>query len=97
MTPSAYDWTMSSSTFPPIVGSEVSEKNGSESMEDTDSASCKLYSFITSTLIIGVLCGLGLVGNTVSFFVFAKDSIKTSTLFLFQVTSVHFYSSIALL
>lgn len=92
MTPSVIDWALSSSAFPPMVEAEASDYiNGSESMEeDTDSEACKLYSFITSTLIIGVLCGLGLVGNTVSFFVFVKDSIKTSTLFLFQVIPVHF-------
>lgn len=49
---------------------------------------CKLYSFVVYTLILGLFCVLGLIGNSVTFYVFLKDKLKTSTSFLFQGISV---------
>jgi len=46
---------------------------------------CLLYSFVTCTVIIGLLAVCGSVGNVISFAVFYRDKIKTSTTFLFQV------------
>lgn len=83
---SVLDW-MSFSTVPPTERSEVRDNDSEVAASDLCDPGCLLYSFVTSTLIIGMLCALGLVGNTVSFVVFAKDSVKTSTLFLFQVSS----------
>jgi len=55
---------------------------------ETVSAACTLYSFVVGTVIIGLLAVLGSVGNVVSFVVFYRDKIKTSTTFLFQVVSL---------
>ena len=49
--------------------------------------SCVFYSFVTSTVIIGLLAVFGSIGNVVSFAVFYRDKIKTSTTYLFQVTT----------
>jgi len=46
---------------------------------------CVLYTFIVSTVFIGLLAVFGSIGNVVSFVVFYRDKIKTSTTFLFQV------------
>ena len=49
---------------------------------------CTLYSFVVNTVIIGLLCIFGLVGNLMAYAVFWKDNIKTSTTFLFQGLSL---------
>jgi len=46
---------------------------------------CVLYAFVVSTVYIGLLAVFGSIGNVVSFVVFYRDKIKTSTTFLFQV------------
>ena len=46
---------------------------------------CVLYTFVISTVIIGLLAVFGSIGNIISFIVFYRDKIKTSTTFLFQV------------
>jgi len=48
---------------------------------------CVVYSFVTCTVIIGLLAVFGTIGNITSFAVFYRDKIKTSTTFLFQVIS----------
>ena len=48
---------------------------------------CVLYSFVTCTVMIGLLAVFGSIGNIISFIVFCRDKIKTSTTFLFQVAS----------
>ena len=45
---------------------------------------CLLYSFVVYTIVVGMLCILGTVGNLTAFIVFWKDNVKTSTSFLFQ-------------
>jgi len=55
---------------------------------EPDTPGCVLYSFVVCTVIIGLLTLLGSVGNIISFVVFHRDKIKTSTTFLFQVASV---------
>ena len=52
--------------------------------EEVTTKGCLLYGFILCTLVIGLLCILGAVGNITAFFVFWKDNIKTSSSFLFQ-------------
>ena len=49
-----------------------------------DTPACKLYAFIVCTIIIGLLCIFGAIGNITAFAVFWKDNIKTSSSFLFQ-------------
>ncbi len=49
---------------------------------------CLLYSFIIYTIVVGLLCILGLLGNIMAFVVFWQDKIKTSTSFLFQGLSM---------
>src|SRR6218665_1965562 len=49
---------------------------------------CRLYSFIIYTIIGGLLCLFGFFGNTFTFFVFLRDSKKTSATFLFQALSI---------
>ena len=63
----------------------VTSSNDSASV---DTAGCKLYRFIVESVVIGLLCVLGVTGNTMSFIVFRKDTLKTSTTFLFQGLSI---------
>ena len=49
---------------------------------------CLLYSFVVYTILLGLLCIVGLIGNLTSFAVFWMDKIKTSTSFLFQGLSM---------
>ena len=46
--------------------------------------SCSFYRFIIDTIVAGIIIGVGIVGNSLAFVVFWKDSIKTSASFLFQ-------------
>ena len=50
--------------------------------------SCKLYSFIINTVFVGTLVVVGVIGNIFAFVVFWKESIKSSTLLLFQCLSL---------
>ena len=50
--------------------------------------SCELYSFIINTVFVGTLVVFGVIGNIFAFVVFWKESIKSSTLFLFQCLSL---------
>ena len=50
--------------------------------------SCLLYSFIIYTVFVGTLVVVGVIGNIFAFVVFWKESIKSSTLFLFQCLSL---------
>ena len=49
---------------------------------------CLLYDFIIYTVIVGALVVVGIIGNSLAFVVFWKDTIKTSTSFLFQALSL---------
>ena len=51
-----------------------------------DEAGCRLYSFIISSLLIGCLIAFGIVGNCTAFLIFQRDTLKTSTSFLFQAS-----------
>ena len=54
--------------------------------DDVDSSlvnSCRLYSFIVHTLIMGTLVVVGIIGNSLTFVVFWKGNFKSSTSFLF--------------
>ena len=53
-------------------------------LEEDMTQGCLLYWFILCTVVIGLLCILGSIGNITAFFVFWKDNIKTSSSFLFQ-------------
>ncbi len=70
----------------------LSTQIGNLSVEIVDNGDnqngCMLYNFIINTLIIGLLCVFGLIGNLVAYTVFWKDNIKTSTTFLFQGLSL---------
>jgi len=59
---------------------------GAEPHNDGEEAGCRLYSFIISSLLIGCLIAFGLVGNCTAFLVFQRDTLKTSTSFLFQAS-----------
>lgn len=88
----ASDWLSSPAPAPSVSQPSEDSENDSQVVEnDMCYPGCQLYLFVTSTLIIGMLCALGLVGNTASFVVFVRDSIKTSTLFLFQVLSPMYF------
>ena len=50
--------------------------------------SCRLYSFITYTLIMGTLIVVGVIGNSLTFVVFWKGNFKSSTSFLFLSLSL---------
>ena len=50
--------------------------------------SCRLYSFIVYTLIMGTLVVVGFIGNSLTFVVFWKGNFKSSTSFLFLSLSL---------
>jgi len=54
------------------------------SASDQMTAGCELYKFIVD-MVNGLVCVLGFIGNLIAFVVFHKDTMKTSTSFLFQV------------
>lgn len=57
--------------------------------EDTpDTPDCKTYKFVINVVVIGIVCIIGLLGNIVAFIVFCKDTVKTSSSFLFQALSL---------
>ena len=56
-----------------------------------DTPGCRLYSFVISSLLIGFLIVFGFVGNCTAFLVFQRDTLKTSTSFLFQASRRLFY------
>jgi len=60
---------------------------GLTSMSYGQTAGCLLYTFVVDS-VNGLVCVLGFVGNLIAFAVFYKDTMKTSTSFLFQVTQV---------
>jgi len=57
-----------------------------EAVMPPDEPGCRLYSFIISSLFIGCLIAFGFVGNCTAFLVFQRDTLKTSTSFLFQAS-----------
>jgi len=59
----------------------------------TDDAGCRLYSLVISSGLIGCLIVFGLVGNSTAFLVFQRDTLKTSTSFLFQASCTHHTTS----
>ena len=63
--------------------------NMSDAMVDYQlERSCELYSFIIYTVFVGTLVVVGVIGNSLAFVVFWKESIKSSALFLFQCLSL---------
>jgi len=58
---------------------------------DVDETGCQLYSFVISSLLIGFLIVFGLVGNSTAFLIFQRDTLKTSTSFLFQVSCLYYF------
>src|SRR5260221_6824227 len=53
-----------------------------------DTWTCKFYTFIVYSVLAGLLCVLGVIGNLATFIVFLRDTMKTSTSFLFQGLSL---------
>jgi len=64
------------------VSDDVTSGLASES--DQTTAACLLYKFVVDSGN-GLVCVLGFIGNIIAFIVFHRDSMKTSTSFLFQV------------
>ena len=63
--------------------------NMSDAMVDYQlERSCELYSFIIYTVFVGTLVVVGVIGNSLAFVVFWKESIKSSALVLFQCLSL---------
>ena len=56
--------------------------------DDAPTYRCELYSFVVYTIIIGVMCILGAIGNIISFLVFHYDKLKTSFSFLLQALAI---------
>jgi len=52
----------------------------------SETAGCSLYKFVVDSTN-GLVCVLGFIGNLIAFVVFHKDTMKTSTSFLFQVAT----------
>ena len=66
-------------------------RTGNMSDDDIDGplqSGCHFYRFIIYTVIVGALVVVGIIGNSLAFVVFWKDTIKTSTSFLFQALSL---------
>jgi len=63
---------------------DVSDDVATSSMTDPETPGCLLYKFVVDC-VNGLVCVLGFVGNLIAFAVFYKDTMKTSTSFLFQV------------
>ena len=78
-----------SSLFDVIVGGgggdDVIDDVTAAAPSDRMIAGCLLYKFVVD-MANGLVCVLGFVGNLVAFVVFHKDTMKTSTSFLFQVS-----------
>ena len=68
------------------VSGGVTNHSGAGLVVATDqmTSGCLLYKFVVDC-INGLVCVLGLIGNLIAFVVFYKDTMKTSTSFLFQV------------
>ena len=80
------DSAMDSTTSAADEGPNTTITNGELSCpRESGTPGCVLYSFVISTVIIGLLAVFGSIGNVISFAVFYRDKIKTSTTFLFQV------------
>jgi len=58
---------------------------GSKDLDDDETPGCRLYKFVVLTNVGGLIIIFGFVGNLIAFLVFQRDSMKTSTSFLFQV------------
>ena len=72
-----------------MTGHANSSWNLSDAMVDYQlERSCELYSFIIYTVFVGTLVVVGVIGNSLAFVVFWKESIKSSALFLFQCLSL---------
>jgi len=69
-----------------VTGAEVTSGVGPSLDWDQMTAGCSLYKFVVDC-VNGLVCVLGFIGNLIAFAVFHKDSMKTSTSFLFQVVS----------
>lgn len=79
-------WKEVSTTNLPDLTTTFGEYETCPSEEgDPEPPGCVLYSFVIYTVIVGLLGVFGTIGNLISFIVFLKDKIKTSTSFLFQV------------
>ena len=49
---------------------------------------CQLYMFITDTVVVGMICLVGIIGNSFTFAIFWKDKFNTTTSFLFICLSL---------
>lgn len=49
---------------------------------------CGIYSWLVHGLFMGIVCLLGIIGNSISFAVFWRDPVKSSTHFLLQALAV---------
>ncbi|ELU11419.1 hypothetical protein CAPTEDRAFT_193821 [Capitella teleta] len=55
---------------------------GGVMLVETMNDDCKLFQLIVSLVVIGAMCGLGLVGNVLSMITLQKDNVHTVTTFL---------------
>ena len=82
-------------TFSHAYRRDVNDRNDGDWLTTTtttepvpavNEAGCRLYSFIISSVLIGILIVFGLIGNCTAFLIFQRDTLKTSTSFLFQAS-----------
>ena len=64
------------------------EAKNNATMVQNDGDVCRTYNFLMHCVVIGLLAIFGTAGNLVSFIVFTKDNVKTSTSFLLQALAV---------
>ena len=70
------------------LADNMTQDNSTDSDNDAMMQKCILYAFFMNTVCVGSVCIAGLIGNIITFIVFWKDTMKTSTSFLFQGLSV---------
>ena len=73
------------------VVTDVISVSSSTEGDDEETHGCRLYKFIVLTNVGGLVCIFGFIGNLIAFVVFQKDSMKTSTSFLFQAGQNFFF------
>ena len=53
-----------------------------------EDSTCQLYMFIMDTLVVGMICLVGIIGNSFTFAIFWKGKFNTTTAFLFMCQSL---------
>ena len=72
----------------PAANNNDSIETSNQSERFSISSSCSLFDFAVYTVVMGTLCALGVIGNTVSFAVLLRDRGRSATCFLLQALAL---------